>query len=107
MWDIAAKLRGGYWRDGGRRGREHLNLHLAFYQLDGGSKKERIEDSFVSSSSFPIGNSPGGRERIDGQGKTRERTGTRGGKDHLRKVEFLVLWYMTRPSDQILEFIVG
>ena len=53
----------------------------------------------MSFSSFPIENSPGGRERIDGQGKTRERTGTCGGKDHLGKVKVLVLWYLTRPSD--------
>ena len=61
----------------------------------------------MSFSSLPIENSPGGRERIDGQGKTRERTGTCGGKDHLGKVQVLVLWYLIRPSDQILEFVVG
>lgn len=44
---------------------------------------------------------------MDGQGKTRERTGTCGGGDYLGQVKVLVLWYLTRPSDQILEFIVG
>ena len=44
---------------------------------------------------------------MNGQGKARERTGTCGGKDHLGKVQVLVLWYLIRPSDQILEFVVG